>query len=67
MAFRGSNEQFGTHEKLSWVCKVGQRSRGVSDIITIKSSRFNDLPSFFPFSPQKKIHFPSDFLGLFFH
>ena len=31
--FWGPNERFGTHEKLSWGCKVGQiSSRDISDI-----------------------------------
>ena len=37
--FRGPNEQFGTHEKLSWGCKLGQISPQVI-LICNKLERF---------------------------
>ena len=37
--FRGPNEQFGTHEKLSWECELGQISPQVI-LICNKLERF---------------------------
>ena len=34
LCFWGPNERFGTHEKLSWGCKVGQiSSRGIFSVL----------------------------------
>ena len=47
--FWGPNEQFGTHEKLSWGggCKVGQiSSRGISNVILRIGLNFSCMPEF---------------------
>ena len=37
--FWGPNEQFGTHEKLSWGCKVGRISSNYTNLYKVQNHR----------------------------
>ena len=39
----GPNEHYGTHEKLSWGCKVGEiSSRGITLYLLVKQQQFSE-------------------------